>query len=444
MTDMIEQVPQHDVGAEQIVLGALMLTDKTFADVEHLLTADAFYRPAHSLIYTALLELRDRGEPTDPVALGAYLAATGGLLSKVGGSPYLHTCYQSVPTVLAAGHYAKIVAGCAALREVARVARQVESLAATARYDDADSVLDRAREWLAKIGVVGGTNPARLWRDVVPGVLEAVEQAAQIDDGPPGVPTGLHDVDDLIGGLRPGQVIIVAARPGVGKSVLLINMATHAAIRLKLRAVLFTLEMSEVEVGLRVASAHAGIPLANLRSGRLDELEWSKLIRFAAEADDAPLHIDETSRVTLAHIRSVMRRITAEHGHIDLVLVDYLQLAESAGRESRQEQVAALSRGLKLLAKEFAVPVVAASQLNRNPETRSSKRPQASDLRESGALEQDSDVIILLHREDVHDHESPRAGECDLIVDKNRHGRMDTITVAAQLHLSRFVSMAAL
>lgn len=442
-TSSVQPMGQFDIAAEQAVLGAMMTAGHAITDAERFLEqGDGFYRPAHTTIYRALLELRDRGEPTDPIALAAHMAGVG-TLTKVGGAPYLHTCYAAIPSAANAAHFARIVAGCAVLRKLAEAGQRMVQLAGSAHHADAEAALERAREMLADLEV-GGTasDTLRVWSEITPRVLDEVEQASHLDTGPPGVPTGLVDLDDILGGLRPGQLIYVAARPGVGKSVALIGWAQHAAMRLKLRTALFTLEMSELEVGLRLASSGAGVPLNTLRTGRLEDEDWTRLTRYVGETEEAPLHIDESPGMTLAHIRAGAKRLINQHGALDLLLVDYLQLVEVPNRRNRQEEVSALSRGLKLLAKEIGCPVVAACQLNRGPEQRSDKRPQLSDLRESGSLEQDADAVVLLHREDVRDQESARAGECDFIVAKNRHGRMDTITVAAQLHLSRFKSMA--
>lgn len=439
MTDTL----QHDLGAEQAVLGAMMASEKAIVDAEPILgDGDGFYRPAHTLIYRTILELRDAGSPTDPIAVTAHLTSTGNI-RKVGGVEYLHTCYAAAPPVPNVTHYAGIIASYATLRALSRYADNLRQMTLTAGYSGATELLEKARQMLADLdGGRGRRDTLRLWRDTTPGLLEEIERAERADIGLAGIPTGLHDLDDLLGGLRPGQLALVGARPGIGKSVMLINIAMHAAMRHKLRTALFSLEMSETEIGMRILSAGTAVPLQAIRSGKLDDIQWAKITRYVADTEDAPLHIDETPRATLAHIRSAVKRLVAEHGGIDLILVDYLQLTETSGREPRQEQVAALSRGLKLLAKEVGVPVVAASQLNRDSESRSDKRPQLSDLRESGALEQDADIVILLHREDAHDHESPRAGECDVIVAKNRHGPMDTVSVASQLHICRFTSMA--
>jgi replicative DNA helicase len=278
--------------------------------------------------------------------------------------------------------------------------------------------------------------------DMLQPTLDDIEKAAGNGDDVMGVPTGFADLDRLLNGLHPGQLIIVAGRPGLGKSTASMDFARHAAIRHKQASAIFSLEMSRVEMVMRLLSAEARVPLHVLRSGQLTDDDWSRLAKRMAEIGEAPIFVDDTPAMNLADIRAKARRLKQRHD-LKLLVVDYLQLMTSAKRtESRQQEVADLSRGLKLLAKEIECPVIAVSQLNRGPEQRTDKRPQMSDLRESGGIENDADVIILLHRDDYYDKEHERAGEADFIVAKHRNGPTDTITVAAQLHLSRFVDMA--
>lgn len=434
---------RFDLAAEQAVLGAMMLTEQAITDVEPILgDGKGFYRPAHTTIYRAILELRDAGAPTDPIAVVSHLTDAG-VITRVGGMSYIHDLTRAVPNPASAGYYAQLVAGTALLRAISEHAARVDHLARTASPADANTVLEQVRELLAGLGPQSGGDTLRQWRDITPNLLTQIELSENAPEGVAGIATGWHDLDQLLTGLRPGQLVLFGARPGVGKSVALINLAMEAAMKQGRRTLLFSLEMSELEIGERIASAGTGIPLQNIRTGRLTDEDWTRLARYIGDTDAAPLYVDDTARATIAHIRAQANRLAAQLGGIDLILVDYLQLAEGAGgRESRQEQVAALSRGLKLLAKDLGVPVVAASQLNRGAEHRSDKRPSLSDLRESGALEQDADIVVLLHREDVHDQESPRAGEADFIVAKNRNGPTDTVTLAGQLHCCRFRSMA--
>lgn len=429
-----------DVDAEQATLGAMLLSPDVVAEVEARLGPGSFYRPNHATIFRTVTALYAAGSPVDAFTVTAALAEVGEL-AKVGGAPYLHELVARVPTAANGPHYAARVADCALLRQMDVTLRQAHRVV-TDGQGSAVELLDRVQQMLAGVEpeAHGDDGPVP-WARVAPTVLDAIEQAAAHIDGPPGVPTGLHDLDHLLNGLRPGQLIVVAARPGVGKSVLLGGIAQHASWRHKLPSMLFSLEMTAVELGMRLISAESGVPLSAIQTGRLDDAGWTRVTRAAGESGEAPLWIDDTPGLSLADIRTRARQ-QARRGGLSLVAVDYLQLITTAKAESRQVAVGGLSRGLKLLAKELNIPVVVAAQLNRNPESRADKRPNPADLRESGSIESDADVVILLHREDHYDKESPRAGEADLIVGKNRSGPEDTVTVASQLHLGRFASMA--
>jgi len=257
-----------------------------------------------------------------------------------------------------------------------------------------------------------------------------------------GVPTGFRELDELTTGLHPGQLVILAARPSIGKSTLAIDWVRNASIRHGLPSVVFSLEMSRVEITMRLLAAEAGVPLHLMRSGNMGDGDWAKLARRMGEVAEAPMFIDDSPNLNMMEIRAKARRLKQRHD-LRLIVVDYLQLMTSTKRvENRQVEVSEMSRALKLLAKEIGVPVIAVSQLNRGPEQRTDKKPLLSDLRESGSLEQDADMVILLHREDFYERESARAGEADLILAKNRNGPTKTVTVAFQGHYSRFVEMA--
>jgi replicative DNA helicase len=276
----------------------------------------------------------------------------------------------------------------------------------------------------------------------MPGALDEIEAIGSHGGVLTGVPTGFSDLDVLTNGLHPGQMVVIAARPGMGKSTLALDFARAAAIRNSMTTVLFSLEMARNEITMRLLSAEARVPLQTMRTGQMNDDDWARLARRMSEVADAPLYIDDSPNMSMMEIRAKCRRLKQRHD-LKFVIVDYLQLMSSPKRvENRQQEVSDLSRSLKLLAKELEVPVVALSQLNRGPEQRTDKKPMLSDLRESGSIEQDSDVVILLHREDVYERESPRAGEADLIVAKHRNGPVATVTVAFQGHYSRFVEMA--
>jgi replicative DNA helicase len=392
--------------------------------------------------------LYGRGEPADAVTVASELVRTGDI-GRVGGHPYLHTLLSSVPTATNAGYYAEIVAEKATLRRLVQAGDRISQMGYGANEGAAgfagavDEVVDRAQ---AELYAVGETRD----RDDLTGVAELLEPAMdQVErvaaDGgvvPGAVPTGLSELDEMLHGFQPGQMVIVAGRPGSGKTSLATGAAAHAAIRQHLPTAVFSLEMSKMELMMRLLAAEACIPLNNLRSGRMSDRDWSKLAGRSGEISEAPLYIDDSPNLTVTEIRAKARRMKQRHG-LALVVVDYLQLMTAGRRvESRQQEVSEFSRALKLLAKELEVPVVALSQLNRGPEQRVDKKPMLSDLRESGSLEQDSDVVLLVHREDLYNPETPRAGEADLIVAKHRNGPTGTVSVIWQASMSKFVDPA--
>lgn len=434
------RTPPHSLDAERIVLGSMMTSAESVETAETLLKAADFYRPGHGMIFTAIVDMHAKGNPTDPVALAEHFINLG-QIGKVGGYDYLGNCYTAVPIAASVGHYADIVARKGMLRRLGQLADKV----ANGVYGDQpanpgdlmDYILEAATGIEDSLAQDGGP---RRWSEILPDVVEAVEKA-ESETGIPGVPTGLKDLDQLLGGWLPGQLIVVAARTGVGKSVATTGFAVHGAFREGIPTAVFSMEMRDVEIGTRIMAAESRTPLHLLKTGTIHPDDWVKVTDRMQETRHSPLFIDDSPNMTLADIRSRARKLHRQNG-LRLLVVDYLQLVETARAENRQNAIAAVSRGLKLLAMELAIPVIAVSQLNRGPEGRPNKRPTKSDLRESGAIENDSDVIVLIHRDDYYDPESPRAGEADFIVDKNRAGATDTITVVAQLHMSMFADMA--
>ena len=435
-----DRTPPHDIAAEQSVLGAMLLSKDAIADVVELLRGADFYRPAHETIYQTVLELYGRGEPADAVTLSAELHKRGEL-TRVGGAPYVHTLVAGVPTAANAGYYGEIVRERAILRRLVEAGTRIVQMG-YAGEGDVDVIVDRAQ------AEVFGVSERRTAEDYVPlsdllqGTLDEIEAISAHDGSLIGVPTGFTDLDSLTNGLHPGQLVIVAARPAIGKSTLGLDMARSAAIKNGQTAVIFSLEMGRTEITMRMLSAEARVPLHHMRGGTMTDQDWDRIARAMGSVSNAPLFIDDSPNMTMMEIRAKCRRLK-QRNQLRLVVLDYLQLMSSGKRvESRQVEVSEFSRSLKLLAKELDVPVVALSQLNRGPEQRTDKRPMLSDLRESGSLEQDADMVILLHREDAYEKESPRAGEADFIVAKHRNGPTGTVTVAFQGHYSRFVDMA--
>jgi replicative DNA helicase len=439
-----ERTPPQDIPAEQSVLGGMLLSKEAIADVVEVLRSTDFYRPTHQLVYDAILDLYGRGEPVDAVTVSAELTRLG-TIGKVGGGPYLHTLISAVPTAANAGYYAAIVRERAILRRLVEAGTRIVQLGygIAAAGGDVDDAVDRAQAAVYEVSERRTSEDYLVLEHLLQPALDEIESIGNRGGAMAGVPTGFRDLDELTNGLHPGQLIIVAARPSIGKSTLALDFARSAAIVHNLPAVVFSLEMSRSEITMRLLSAEARVPLHHMRTGRMTDDDWSRLARRIGEVADKPLYIDDSPNLTMMEIRAKARRLKQRHD-LRLVVVDYLQLMQSTRRvETRQQEVSEISRSLKLLAKELEIPVVGISQLNRGPEQRTDKRPMLSDLRESGSIEQDSDAVILLYREDAFERESPRAGEADLILAKHRNGPTGTVTVAFQGHYSRFVDMSA-
>jgi replicative DNA helicase len=435
-----DRTPPNDIAAEQSVLGAMLLSKDAIADVVEVLREGDFYRPAHAVVYAAILDLYGRGEPADAVTVAADLARTGEI-GRVGGAPYLHTLVSMVPTAANAGYYGRIVREQAILRRLVEAGTRIVSMGYTGT-GDVDQMVDRAQAEVYDVTDRRTSEDYAPLSDIMGDALNEIEAISNRGGEMVGVPTGFTELDKLTNGLHPGQLIIVAARPAIGKSTLGVDIARAASIKHGLASVIFSLEMSRNEIVMRLLSAEAQVPLHHMRSGTMSDADWSKLASKMGVVSEAPLFIDDSPNMTLMEIRAKCRRLKQRHD-LRLVVVDYLQLMTSGKRvESRQQEVSEFSRSLKLLAKELGVPVIAISQLNRGPEQRVDKKPMLSDLRESGSLEQDADMVVLLHREDAYERESPRAGEADFIVAKHRNGPTQTVTVAFQGHYSRFVDMA--
>jgi replicative DNA helicase len=439
--NLADVVPPQNLAAEQCVLGAMLLSKDAIADVVETIRGSDFYHPQHETIFDAILDLYGGGEPADAVTVANELTKRG-KLAKLGGAPYIHDLLSAVPLAANAGYYADIVRDKAILRRLADAATHIAQLV-RAGEGEADQLVDLAQAELHGItdrrSSEDGIPLAQLMQPAMD-EIEAIGSRGQLS----GVPTGFVDLDELTGGLHPGQMIILAARPGAGKSTLALDLARSASIKHGLAVAIFSLEMSRLEITMRLLSAEATVPLAHIRSGRMTDHDWKSIATCMSEISAAPLFIDDSPNLTITEIRAKARRLR-QRNSLQLVVIDYIQLMTSGKRvESRQVEVSEFSRQIKLLAKELEVPVVALSQLNRGPEQRTDKRPLLSDLRESGSLEQDADLVILLSRPDLYDKESDRAGEADFDVAKHRNGPTRTVNVAFQGHYSRFADMGRL
>lgn len=435
-----DRTPPQDIAAEQSVLGAMMLSKDAIAEVIETIRDVDFYKPAHQSVYDAILDLYSRGEPADAITVAAELTKSGDI-GRIGGASYLHTLVSSVPTAANATYYARIVRERAILRRLVEAGTRIVSMGYSGD-GEVDNIVDRAQAEVYDVAARRTSEDYLPLSQIMTGAMDEIEAISQRGAGLAGVSTGIRDLDALTNGFHPGQMIVVAARPSVGKSTLGLDFARACSIAGGQTSVIFSLEMSRNEIVMRLLAAEAGIALTSMRGGTMSDADWQRLARKMSQVSEAPMFIDDSPNLTMMEIRAKARRLKQRHD-LKLVVIDYLQLMTSGRRvESRQVEVSDFSRQMKLLAKELEVPVVAISQLNRGPEQRTDKKPMLSDLRESGSIEQDADMVILLHREDFYEKESPRAGEADLIVAKHRNGPTDTIAVAFQGHYARFADLA--
>ena len=432
-----DRVPPHNLEAEESVLGSMMLSAEAIASVVETLQADDFYHSANRTIYRAILDMYGRGEPVDAITTVEELKRQQ-VLDKVGGRLYVYNLVQSVPTPASAGHYARIVSEHALLRRLIDAASEIMANAFTVP-EDPRRAADEAEQLVYAVSRQREQDQVVTVRELVDESMTALEHIHQRESAFAGVPTGFADLDDLLSGLQKGNLIVVAARPGVGKSSLVTNLARNVAVDAGASVAMFSLEMSRFEIGMRLLCGEARVPWDRVRSGHVATDDWTRIAEAAETLHDAPLYIVDSGNVTIVDIRAKARRLMRQG--LGLIIVDYLQLMSAPSRraENRQQEIAEISRSLKLLAKELDIPVIAVSQLNRDPERRQDKRPQLSDLRESGAIEQDSDIVIFIHRDD---QDAQNKGKAELIVAKHRNGPTRTIDLTFLPHLTLFANYA--
>jgi replicative DNA helicase len=441
----VDRLPPQNLEAERSVLGGMELSRDALEDVlvDVKLKARDFYRPAHQMIFRAVCDMYTRGEPVDPVLLADELTKRG-QLAKVGGASYLHDLIQQVPTAAHAQHYAEIVKERAVRRRMTEAGIRITQLGYA--DGDLDDAVNAAGAEIFQLTDTHAVGDYALVGNFLEDDIDAIEETARQKGALTGLPTGFTDLDALLGGFQPEQFIVLAGRPSMGKSTLAMDFTRACAIQHRLPVGFFSLEMGRREINYRLLSAQAKVALHHIRTGQMTEDDWTRIGRHHDAVKNAPIHLDTSPNQTFTDIRAKARRMVQRHG-VRMIVIDYIQLmkagtAGSRREENRQQEVADISRSLKLLAKELSLPVIGLSQLNRSPEQRTDKKPMLSDLRESGAIEQDADLVILLHREDQYNKDTVRAGEADLIVAKHRNGPTATLTVASQLHYSRFVDMA--
>lgn len=435
-----DRVPPHNLDAEVSVLGSMLLSKNAIAEIVQFVGPEEFYRGAHRTMFEAIRDLYDRGEPVDTVTLGDELLRRG-TLESVGGQMAVADLISQVPTAANAGYYARIVAEQALRRRLIDAGTDITRLG----YDagtEADDAVDQAENAVFQVAQRSYGRELSPMKDLLSQAFELIEKRSETRQAITGLPTGFIDLDELTSGLQSANLMILAARPGLGKSTLVTNIATHVAVDLRKPVVMFSLEMSQMELLERVLAAQARVDSNRIRTGRLRDDDWPKLSQAMGRLHEANFYIDDTAGINLMEIRSKCRRLKQRHG-LDLIVIDYLQLMQSHRRvDSRVQEVSEISRGLKVLAKELDTPVIALSQLSRKPEDRGDKKPQLSDLRESGSIEQDADIVAFIFRDDAYDPDAATKGQAQLIVAKHRNGPLKTIDLSFIGHQSRFGSMA--
>ena len=430
----------HNLEAEESLLGAMLLSREAIAVATEACSADDFYKPSHGHVFDAVVSLYAQGEPADPVTVADELRRVS-LLEAVGGPPALMALQANVPAISNAGRYARIVSEHAVLRRLIGVASEIAELGYEVPEDVA-AALDRAEAMVFDVAQRRTVDTLSPIRDLLARTLDDLEALYGRGNAITGVPTGYHDLDERLAGLQPSNLVIVGARPGMGKTSFALGLAAFAASERQIPVLLFSLEMSHLEITQRLLCAEARVDSSRLRTGRLLESDWPKVSHAIGRLGEAPIFIDDNPNITVMDIRAKARRLKSREG-LGLVVVDYLQLMSGrSSAENRQVEVSEISRGLKILARELALPVVALSQLSRNLETRADKRPVLADLRESGSLEQDADVVLFIYREELYNPESPDRGTAEIIISKHRNGPTGSTQLAFLDHYTRFANIA--
>ncbi|MFM8268259.1 MAG: replicative DNA helicase [Ilumatobacteraceae bacterium] len=436
------RVPPHNLSAEESLLGALMLSRDVVNQVSELgVQVEHFYKPGHQHIYAAMRGLMGQGLPVDIVTVADELRRNG-LLDEVGGPQALLDLQNATPAISNATRYAKIVQDTALLRTLISVAGDITEMAYL-EPDDVSKALDDAESRIFTIAQDRVVDSTRMLTELLPDAMERLQETFDRGETITGTATGFNDLDEILAGLQPSTLNIVGARPAMGKTALGLGIAVHVAKTTHLPVLVFSLEMGHAELTQRILSSEAEVESQKLRTGRLAEADWTKVGRAINRLDNVPLYLDDNPRVTVMEIRAKARRIKSRHGGLGLIMIDYLQLMSGgSSAENRQLEVSEISRGLKILARELGVPILALSQLSRSLETRSDKRPMLADLRESGSLEQDADVVMFLYRDEVYNRESPDKASAELIIAKHRSGPTGTARLVFRNQYTKFGNAA--
>ncbi len=436
----LERIPPQNLDAEQSTLGSMLLEKEAIYKGSELLRPDDFYREAHRVIFEVVVHLANKGEPVDMITVSEELKQRG-MLDKVGGAAYLTQLANFVPTAANVEHYAQIVAEKSLLRSIISVATNIVKMGFEGS-EEVDVILDRAEKEIFEISQKRNVKGFVSLRSILVETFERIEKLYESKGGVTGLATGYPDFDRMTAGLQPSDLIILAARPSMGKTTFALNLGSYAAVEQKIPAIIFSLEMSKEQLALKLLCSEAGVDNQRIRTGTLRDEDWPRLSHALGRLSDAMLFIDDTPGISALEIRAKTRRIKAEYG-LGLIIIDYLQLMQSRSKsENRQQEVSEISRSLKALARELNVPVIALSQLSRAVEQRADKKPGLADLRESGSLEQDADIVGFLYREDYYNPETDRKNITELIIAKQRNGPVGSVDFYFQKEFSKFQSLS--
>lgn len=422
------RIPPNNIEAEQSVIGAMLLDKNAITTASEILRSEDFYKEAHSKIYDAIMELHDRDEPVDLVTLVDNLRIKG-ILDVIGGVTYLSNLASSVPTTANVKYYAKIVEEKATLRRLIKSSSEIMDKCYSST-EEVPAILDKAEKDIFDISQKVTTQDFEPMRRILEKSFNNIEMLNKNKGALTGVPSGFPELDTKTSGFQKGDMVLIAARPSMGKTAFALNIAQYAAVRDGKTAAIFSLEMSKEQLVQRMLCSEANIDMLKLRTGNLDDEDWVRLARAAGPLASAKMYIDDTPGISITEMRSKCRRLKIEHG-LDIIVIDYLQLMQGRGRsENRQQEVSDISRSLKALAKEMESPVIALSQLSRAPEARADHRPMLSDLRESGSIEQDADVVCFLYRDEYYNKETDKKNIAEVIIAKQRNGPTCTVELA--------------
>jgi replicative DNA helicase len=436
--------PPHSIEAEQSVLGGLMLNNRAIDDIIDILVADDFYTQDHRVIFTAILQLNDARKPSDFITLSEHLRQQN-KLDEAGGVPYLGTLAADTPSAANVLAYGEIVRERAMLRQLIAAGQDIAELGYSPNGEAIPELVDVAEGKVYAIRDKGAGNRATTqdMSSIMATVESRVEEARAHGGNVIGLSTGLIELDEITTGLHPGDLVIIGGRPGMGKTALAMGIAESLAIYEEKPVGVFSMEMPAAQLGMRTMSSHARIPLHNIRTGQLNEEEWSRFVDWGGRLRAAPMFVDDAGGLSPLELRARARRMKSRHD-IKLLVVDYIQLMTVPGsKENRTNIVSEISRGLKALAKELGIPVIALSQLSRGVESRDNKRPRMSDLRESGSIEQDADLVLFAYRDEYYNKDSPDRGTAEILVEKQRNGARGVIRVGFQGEFTRFGNLAA-